>query len=106
MGTGKNAMAYVIQTAAEAYGVQGKGEKGFWYFADERFEDGTPKMAAIDGEAHGDYYWDLVNQEKQGPWNHTFVKGKGYKKFEPELSRGVVGMMELVGLANERKGAS
>ena len=106
MGTGKNAMAYVIQTAAEAYGVQGKGEKGFWYFADERFGDGTPKMAAIDGEAHGDYYWDLVNQEKQGPWNHTFVKGKGYKKFEPELSRGVVGMMELVGLANERKGAS
>lgn len=59
-------MAYVIQTAAESYGVQGKGEKGSWYFADERFEDGTPKMMAIDGEAHEEYYWSLVEGNSQG----------------------------------------
>ena len=29
MGVGKNAMAYVIQTAAEVYGVKGGGKKGF-----------------------------------------------------------------------------
>lgn len=33
MGVSKNAMVYVMQTAAEQYVVKGKGEKGFWYFA-------------------------------------------------------------------------
>ncbi|KAI9714586.1 MAG: hypothetical protein M1812_006391 [Candelaria pacifica] len=104
MGVGKNAMAYVIQTAAETYGIKGKGEKGFWYFADQRFNDGASVMAHINGEAHGDYYWQLVNQKTQGPWNNTFVKGKGYKKFEPELKRDVAGMMQLIQQAEERKG--
>ena len=106
MGVGKNAMAYVIQTAAETYGIKGKGQKGFWYFADERFPDGTSKMAHVDGEAHGEHYWHLVNQESQGPWNNTFVKGKGYKQFEGNLSRGVMGMMDLVGKANQLKESS
>ncbi|KAI9705867.1 MAG: hypothetical protein M1836_005273 [Candelina mexicana] len=104
LGVGKNAMAYVIQTAAEAYGIKEKGEKGFWYFADQRFEDGVPVMAHINGEAHGEYYWHLVNQKTQGPWNNTFVKGKGYKQFEPELKRDVAGMTELIQQADERKG--
>ena len=104
MGVGKNAMAYVIQTAADAYGVKGKGEKGFWYFADQRFSNGTSVMAHIDGEAHGEYYWSLVNQKEQGPWNSTFVKGKGYERFDGELHRDVAGMMDLVQKANESKG--
>ncbi|KAL8827461.1 MAG: hypothetical protein Q9191_003172 [Dirinaria sp. TL-2023a] len=104
LGVGKNAMAYVIQTAAETYGIRGKGEKGFWYFADQRFNDGTSVMAHIDGEAHGEYYWSLVNQNTQGAWNSTFVKGKGYKRFDGELKREFIGMMELVQQADERKG--
>ena len=89
--------------AAEAYGIKGKGEKGFWYFADQRFEDGASVMAHVNGEAHGEYYWHLVNQKSQGPWNNTFVKGKGYKKFDPELEREFVGMMQLVQQADECK---
>ena len=104
LGVGKNAMAYVIQTAAETYGTKGKGEKGFWYFADQRFDDGTSVMAHVDGEAHGEYYWSLVNQKIQGPWNSTFVKGKGYKRFDPELKRDFISMMALAQQANERKG--
>ncbi len=104
MGTGKNAMAYVIQTAAEAYGIQGKGEKGFWYFADQRFRDGASVMAHINGEAHGEHFWHLVNQKTQGPWNNTFVKGEGYKQFEGELKREVAGMAQLMQQADERKG--
>ena len=105
MGVGKNAMAYVIQTAAEVYGVKGGGKKGFWYFADQRFDDGSSMMATIDGPAHGEYYWDLVNQKTQGPWNNTFVKDKGYKKFDGELSRGVASMMGLFEAANKKKEA-
>ena len=104
MGVGKNAMAYVIQTAAEVYGLKGKGEKGFWYFADQRFEDGASVMSYVDGEAHAEYYWELVNGKAQGPWNNTFVKGKGYKRFEGELERGVRGVGELLAMAEERKG--
>ena len=104
LGIGKNAMAYVIQTAAEVYGIRGKGEKGFWYFADQRFNDGSSVMAHVDGEAHAEYYWHLANQKTQGPWNSTFVKGKGYKKFDGELSRGFARVTELLQKADERKG--
>ena len=103
LGVGKSAMAYVIQTAAEIYGIKGKGEKGFWYLADQRFDNGASVMAHISGEAHSDYYWDLVNQKTQGPWNSTFVKGKGYKKFDGELARPVAGMMDLLHQADEHK---
>ena len=104
LGVGKNAMAYVIQAAADAYGVKGKGQKGFWYFADQRYEDGSSVMAHVDGQAHSDYYWNLVNEKTQGPWNNTFVKGKGYKKFDGELKREVASMMDLIQRANELKG--
>ena len=104
LGVGKNAMAYAIQIAAETYGIKGKGEKGFWYFADQRFEDGAPVMGFVNDEAHAEYYWDLVQEKEQGPWNNTFVKGKGYRRFEGELERGFKGMSELLGMAEERKG--
>lgn len=104
MGVGKNAMAYVIQTAAETYGTKGKGQRGFWYFADQRFSDGMAAMAFVNGEAHGEHYWELANSKSQGPWNNTFVKGKGYKKFDKELAREYVNMGKLIQAANERKG--
>ena len=71
LGAGKNAMAYVIETAAHAYGRQGGGEKGCWYFADERMADGSSVMAGLSGEASAEFYFGLVGKE-QGPWNATF----------------------------------
>ena len=35
----------------------------------------------IDGEAHGKFYLELAEGKVQGPWQQTFVKGVGYKKF-------------------------
>lgn len=103
LGAGKNASAYLIETAANVYDIKGKGEKGFWYYGDERFEDGYPTMAKIDGEAHGEFYWELAQKKEQGPWNATFVKGKGYVDFESKRNRRLEPAMPLVEVANKRR---
>lgn len=38
----------------------------------------------IDGPAAADEYLSLIEQKVQGPWLHTFIKGKGYKDFGEE----------------------
>lgn len=38
-------------------------------------------MAELNGEAHGEAYYEMATSAKQGPWNYTFVQGKGYSKF-------------------------
>ena len=101
LGTGKVAAAYLIETAAHVYGKEGKGEKGFWYFADERFEGGESMMTHIDGENHAKYYWTLANERTQKPWNQTFVKGKGYVSFKDTVAdKKVIGLMEFMDNAN------
>ncbi|KAJ5353772.1 hypothetical protein N7541_006336 [Penicillium brevicompactum] len=94
LGVGKSATAHIIQTAATSY-----SDRGFkyrnpqlpflplltvhrFYYADERKADGsiTPQ---IDGEAHAELYAQLAEGKSQGPWQQTFVKGSGYKKFAP-----------------------
>jgi hypothetical protein len=35
----------------------------------------------IHGDAHGEVYTALAEQDKQGPWCYTFVKDKGYTVF-------------------------
>ncbi|OCL06394.1 hypothetical protein AOQ84DRAFT_432630 [Glonium stellatum] len=97
LGVGKSAMAYVIETAANVYGKAGNGEKGYWYFADERTVNGDSVMSKVDGPAHAEYYWELVNTKKQGPWNATFAKGIGYKDFESHRDRRVATVGELMG---------
>lgn len=97
LGAGKNAMYYVIETAANIYGKAGKGQKGFWYVADERTEKGESVMGAISGPAHAEFFWELVNLKEQGPWNGTFVMGKGYKDFESHRDRPMTTVGELMG---------
>ncbi|KAJ5322875.1 hypothetical protein N7452_011164 [Penicillium brevicompactum] len=78
LGVGKSATAHIIQVAATSY-----SDRGFkFYYADERKNDGsiTPQ---IDGEAHAELYAQLAEGKSQGPWQQTFVKGSGYKKFAP-----------------------
>lgn len=36
---------------------------------------------AIDGRAHGEFYVQLAEGQKQGPWLATFVKDAGYVDF-------------------------
>ncbi|MCJ1284991.1 hypothetical protein MMC26_004328 [Xylographa opegraphella] len=84
LGAGKNASAYLMETAAAAYGA-----KHQFYYADERLPDGRPVMAQLSGEAHAGYYFELATRKTQGPWDATFVKGVGYKRFEGERDREV-----------------
>ncbi|KAF2024247.1 putative short-chain dehydrogenase [Setomelanomma holmii] len=77
LGVGKSATAHMIQSAAAAYASQGFK----FYYADERKEDGSAAYADINGEAHGKHYVELAEGKEQGPWQQTFVGGKGYTPF-------------------------
>lgn len=100
LGIGKSATAHIIQCAAEAY--KDKGYKyvppcsplrvivsnemnplttSRFYYADERKADGAAVYGAIDGPAHAKFYTELAGGKSQGPWQQTFVKDVGYKKF-------------------------
>lgn len=52
-----------------------------FYYADERKSDGGP-IYRVNGDAHGDLYWELSQGKEQGPWMQSFVKGIGYKTFD------------------------
>ncbi|PVI00629.1 NAD(P)-binding protein [Periconia macrospinosa] len=76
-GVGKSGAAHMMKVASTFY-----AERGFkFYYADERTIEGAPVYMAIDGEAHGRHYADLAEGDAQGPWQQTFVKNEGYKKF-------------------------
>ncbi|RFN44507.1 putative short chain type dehydrogenase [Fusarium flagelliforme] len=76
-GIGKSGAAYMTWTASEAY--KSRGFK--FYYADERKPDGGP-IYRVNGDAHGDLYWELSQGKEQGPWMQSFVKGIGYKAFD------------------------
>ncbi|KAK9482169.1 hypothetical protein V1527DRAFT_415745 [Lipomyces starkeyi] len=77
LGVGKSATAHIIHSAATAY-----KDRGFkFYYADERKTDGSAVYGGIDGEAAATHYLELAEGKTQGPWQQTFVKGLGYKKF-------------------------
>lgn len=35
----------------------------------------------ISGENHAEFYYELASKKEQGPWDATFVGGKGYVNF-------------------------
>jgi len=39
----------------------------------------------LGGQAHAEFYYDLVTKKEQGPWEATFVAGKGYVDFEGKV---------------------
>ncbi|KAL6699457.1 NAD(P)-binding protein [Trichoderma pleuroticola] len=78
MGMGKSASAHMIHYLSEVY--KSSGYK--FYHTDERLSDGEPAYDKLDAEAHADYYIQLTEGKDQGPWNATFVKEKGYVKFD------------------------
>ncbi|CAI6335131.1 unnamed protein product [Periconia digitata] len=77
LGMGKTATAYAIKAASTVY--QEKGYK--FYYADERKSDGSSAGQELHGDAHGKLYVELSEGKTQGPWQQTFVPGKGYQKF-------------------------
>lgn len=57
-----------------------------FYYTDERFEDGGSVFVDIDAQAHAGFYYELVCRKDQGPWEATFVKGKGYVDFDGKVA--------------------
>lgn len=59
-----------------------------FYFVDERQEDGGAMWNGVNADAHADFIGSLVKGEAQEhvPWKATFVKGKGYVKFNDDVS--------------------
>ncbi|KIH87140.1 hypothetical protein SPBR_05266 [Sporothrix brasiliensis 5110] len=82
MSASKSATATLIQSYAEWAASSPQAPRGIrFYYADERFADGSAVYGAINGEAHGAMYTALARAPTQGPWLQTFVKGIGYKAF-------------------------
>jgi hypothetical protein len=52
-----------------------------FYYADERQADGGPTIP-VSGPAAGAAYIELAEKAEQGPWNYTFMNGKGYVEFK------------------------
>lgn len=53
-------------------------------------------MSHLSSEAHAEIYWDLAHRREQGPWNYTFVRGKGYVKFGGAVDREVCLLRDLM----------
>ncbi|KAM3157108.1 hypothetical protein ABEW05_002300 [Botrytis cinerea] len=81
-GIGKSGAAHLIQGASEAYKKDGYR----FYWADERTTEGGHVGKAIDGEAHGEFYYELATSEDPLTWDATFVAGKGYVDFNGKLA--------------------
>ncbi|KAI8633255.1 NAD(P)-binding protein [Xylariaceae sp. FL1651] len=79
LGIGKTASAHMIQSLA----LFATKDKPFsFYYGDERQADGAPMYnGLLNGDAHAEEYLKLARDPKQGHWQYTFVKGKGYVDF-------------------------
>ncbi|KIN00050.1 hypothetical protein OIDMADRAFT_146478 [Oidiodendron maius Zn] len=76
LGVGKSATAYIIEASTIAY--KNKGYK--FCYVDERKPDGQT-VYPTDGPGHAVEFIKLAEASEQGPWDHTFVQGEGFKKF-------------------------
>jgi len=97
LGIGKSAAAYIIESAAKIYGNGDRKQR--WYYADERDSNGN-MVRNTNAAAHAEFYWELANQAEQGPWNATFVPGKGYVDFDSSRDRRLVPVEELLAKRN------
>jgi hypothetical protein len=93
LGVGKTASAHIIESGASAYAAKGYRyvflnallhillTRNSFYYVDERKADGSPAGPAVDGPAHAEVFYELASKAGQEPWQWTFVKDKGYVKF-------------------------
>lgn len=52
-----------------------------FYYADQRTAEGAPVGTNIQGDAHAEFYSELVKGSEARSYLQTFVKDKGYVKF-------------------------
>ncbi|KAH9479727.1 Diacetyl reductase [(S)-acetoin forming] [Psilocybe cubensis] len=78
LGAQKALLSRFVATASQSY----QNENIQFYYATQSSETGThpgPENFAKGAQAHADVYWKLINNKKQGDWNHQFtLDGKAY----------------------------
>ena len=78
-GMHKSAVAHMIWDLSHAYQQKNREGEGYkFYFADQRFEDGSPAREQMFGDVAAGMMLELVRDGRQREWYHTVVKGKGY----------------------------
>jgi hypothetical protein len=80
-----------------------KEKKYRFYYADERTPEGKG-MRHISGPGHAEYFLELAEKEEQGPALATFVRGKGYVKFDGD-ERASLPVKTMAQLADDGYGA-
>ncbi|KAI2775620.1 NAD(P)-binding protein [Daldinia loculata] len=93
VGNGLNAIAlpgfmtFAVQKGATSHMIQNlalaeyDGKPYKFYYLDERHADGSYVTNDLSGIGHAKEFLKLAKDSKQGPWDYTFVSGKGYAKF-------------------------
>lgn len=82
LGTGKITSAWAVEYLART----AHNDKPFsFYYVDERQPDGQPMWKGVNGPAHADVFLQLAKDPKQGPWQYTFSKEKGYAAFPKDV---------------------
>ena len=56
-----------------------------FYYVDEREPNGRPMYKGVNGNAHADVFLQLAQDPKQGPWQYTFSREKGYTVFPKDF---------------------
>ncbi|KAL5314103.1 hypothetical protein ACEPPN_018527 [Leptodophora sp. 'Broadleaf-Isolate-01'] len=79
LGIGKSSSWYLIQTLAATPAFASKPYR--FYYADERTPEGKA-MHYISGQGHAEFFLQLAEKEGQGEPLATFVRGKGYVRFD------------------------
>jgi hypothetical protein len=52
-----------------------------FYYADQHTPEGGAMGNDVGGPAAAEFYYQLVTEDVEVPWDATFVEGKGYVNF-------------------------
>jgi len=77
LGTQKVASAYLVQVFAKSY-----ADKSYrFYYAHQVSSKGGTPGKELAGPSHATAYWNLIQREGQGEWDHRFIKdGSVYRE--------------------------
>lgn len=79
LGIGKSSSWYLIQTMVATPKFASEGYR--FYYVDERTPEGKASPH-ISGPAHAEFFLELAENEAQAEPLATFVRGKGFVKFD------------------------
>ncbi|KAF7953224.1 hypothetical protein EAE96_006438 [Botrytis aclada] len=102
LGIGKSSAWYLMQTMVATPQFAAEGYR--FYFVDERTPEGKA-MHHISGPGHAEFFLQLAEQDKQGEPLATFVREKGYVRFERD-QRAILPTVAVQEILDTKYGAS